>query len=462
MPLQFLPCSITPIALSHVVGRHVILCPTALHNPCQKADAMQKNSALTGRLTYSLLIVLFYILGRNIRLPWLIPQEEIADVLSMQYYISQMLGSARKGSSLFALGLSPWMSASIIASLIQSVTWRPGTRAGQDPAKTSRISILLTLLFAIVQALVRCQSASFQEIPGLSPSLLVFLTMLLWVTGSLVTVWLSGQNAAWGIGGKSLLVLVNLVFSINQAIVSEAVSLRETMRAGGSAAALPALLLILGITSLSLLVPAFLKFSEIRLPVVRIMISRQYEGESYLPISLNPSGTFPEMYTMSLYSIPYYVLLFLGALQPGRKAVYTAMAQHFDLQSIPSVACYLAVFCFLTFFLSLLLVNPTKMAEALEKSGDFIDGYRPGRETKRCIKMAVMSASVFSCIGMGLVTVGPLFLRVILHAHSQIFMMPITIAMLANLLLEIFEELRVEWRLEHMDQAPAKDSGGLL
>ncbi|MGN1023370.1 MAG: hypothetical protein ACI4OJ_07730 [Lachnospiraceae bacterium] len=423
---------------------------------------MQKNSALTGRLTYSLLIILFYILGRNIRLPWLIPQEETSDILSMQYYISQMLGSARKSSSLFALGLSPWMSASIIASLIQSVTWRPGTRAGQDPAQTNRISILLTLLFAIVQALVRCQSASFQVIPGMSQALLMFLTLLLWVTGSLITVWLSGQNATWGIGGKSLLVLVNLVFSINQAIVSEAVSLREAVKAGSSAAALQSLALILGITALSLLVPTFLKFSEIRLPVVRVMISHQYEGESYIPISLNPSGTFPAMYTMSLYSIPYYVLMFLGTLQPGKKDTYTALAQRFDLQSIPSVVCYLIVFCFLTFFLSLILVNPAKMADALEKSGDYIDGYRPGRETKHCIKRAVIAASVFSCIGMGLVTVGPLFLRVLLHVRSQIFMMPVTIAILVNLLLEIFEELRVEWRLEHMDQAPMKSPGGLL
>lgn len=423
---------------------------------------MQKNSALTGRLVYSLLIILFYILGRNIRLPWLIPQKEPSDILSMQYYISQMLGSARKGSSLFALGLSPWMSASIIASLIQSVTWRPETRAGQDPAQTSRISILLTLLFAIVQALVRCQNAAFQEIPGIFQSLLIFLTLLLWVTGSLITVWLSGQNAAWGIGGKSLLVLVNLVFSVNQAIVSEVVSLREAMKAGSSAAALQYLALILGITALALLVPTFLRFSEIRLPVVRVMISCQYEGESYIPISLNPSGTFPAMYTMSLYSIPYYVLLFLGTLQPGKKDAYIALAQRFDLQSIPSVVYYLIVFCFLTFFLSLILVNPAKMAEALEKSGDFIDGYRPGQETKRCIRRAVIAASVFSCIGMGLVTVGPLFLRVVLHARSQIFMMPITIAMLVNLLLEIFEELRVEWRLEHMDQTPSKSPGGLL
>lgn len=416
---------------------------------------MEKKNELAGKLLYSLMIVVIYILGRDIQLPWIVPQNTTPDTLSMQYYISEMLGSASHSGSILALGLAPWMSASIISSLIQSATQEPGDQK-QSPAKANRRTMVLTLILALIQALVRSGSVKYVDRPGLTPALAEFMTIVLWISGSFLTVWLSDQNAAWGIGGKSLLILINLLFSLDSTVITESETIRETFRSSSSSAAAGYLALVLAILLVSIFLSIFLKYSEIHLPVVRVMISNRYAEESYIPVSLNPCGTFPAMYAMSLYSLPYYILTFLS-LFTGQRDTYQRLAAYFDLSTPSSVFVFFCVFCFLTIFLSLLLVNPAKIAEGLEKSGDFIDGVRPWKETKSCIQRAVLFASVCSCIGMGIVVIVPLFVRSILHSNDPIFMMPITLAILTNLFLSVFEEIRVEWRMSHYE-----DLGGSM
>lgn len=406
---------------------------------------MFRNNALAGKIFYSLLVILIYIAGRDIPLPWVIRQPVTAPAGGIQHYLSQLMGSEMQSASILALGLAPMMSASILTSLIRSVTERPGHR--QRSARVySGLTMGLTFLFAIVQAFVRSRGLQFAPYAGLPAGILQLLTVSVWTAGAFVTVWLTDRNTAWGIGDQSLLILVNILYGLRQTVWQQYTSI-GTHLAGSQQQGIELLVLSLVIIAISLVLPLFLQRSEIRLPVIRIMLDSDISTDSYLPISMNPCGTFPAMYSMSLFSIPYYLAAFLALLFPGRPGLAKA-AGYFDLASVSSVLLFLLVFCALTFFLALLMVDPAKIAESLERSGDFINGVRPGEETARYLRRAVCAASAVSCLGMGVVVILPLFLRVVLHSQEQIFMMPMTLAMLANMLLSLLQEVQVELRMQ--------------
>ncbi len=411
---------------------------------------MKNHNSLSGRFRYTACIVLLYIIGKNIPVPWVQQEAVVAEAGGMNYFISQMLGSDIGINSVLTLGMMPWMSASVAMHIFTSLFGRRGRQR-----TSSRVSFYRTMIFALIVAVINAfvRSRDMTYVPwqlfgaDLPQALLRAMTIAVWTAGAFITIWLTERNGKWGIGGMSFLVLINMLYSMRGMLIRAIGSIYTYSTGQDPSITLTRSFLALGIIAVSILVSTFLKSAEFRIPVVRIMITQQHPDSNYIAISLNPAGTMPTVYCMSFFSLPYMLLALVNMFVPNHPVILYWM-KVMDLGTIPGILIFAAMFAVLTVSLALIIVNPGEIAERLQRTGDYIDGMDPGRQTERLLRKKIGVACFVSILGMGTMIIVPLILRVVLGSNQSIFNLPITMTLMSSIILEIFEELRTRRDLE--------------
>lgn len=298
--------------------------------------------------------------------------------------------------------------------------------------------MILTLIIAVGEAALRAHRLDYSSAAGMTQSTMTFLTAILLVAGSFVCMWLADRNERKGIGGKSLLILVNILESLRITAMSHLLKI-----AGGLhhlngrlqayiAAALFSLLLILMVL--------LLQRAEIHLPINRVMIHNVYADKDYLAISMLPAGTMPAMFALTFFMLPVYALRFFSLLMPGRAEAFRDIALWFSLGTPHGVVLYLAIMVGLTVVFAHINIDPQDIADGLMKSGDCIPGIRPGEETAEHIERRIAAGILISVIAMGIGIGLPLAVGILWQLPQEITMLPTTILILASLVVTIMDE----------------------
>ena len=397
---------------------------------------MREHSILRGRIEYSVLIVLVYLLGRSIPIPWVVYQEPENVGNGIQALIGSFLGSSISTTSLFSLGLTPWVTAMVVVSVFQK-TVQDKTQK-RSPGQSNRKILVLASFLAVVQALIDAGKMQYRPYGNLRVTELWLLTAAVLVGGSFLIRWLVGRNTAWGIGGQALIILVNILGNLRTMAT-------EMIRTAGMRPV--RLLLILAAGLVIVLAMLFLEGGEFRNTVRRIGINNLYAADDYIAIRLTPAGTMPVMYVMSFFTLPYYVLLVLRIFLPGSAWIDEGLSV-LNLNQTAGVWIFGGLLLVLTVVLSVIMVGPGEIARNLEQQGDYLDYMEPGRETALHLFGQTVTAAIFSGVVTWLLVIPPLFARAVQGSSSGLYMAPMTIMVAAGMAAELLEEAKVYRTME--------------
>ena len=378
-------------------------------------SAFSKATELKKRIWFTLGALLVYRFGTYIPLPGINPdalaqsfQQHSQGVLGL---FNMFAGGAVARMAIFALGIMPYISASIIVQLMTSVV--PSLEALKKEGEAGRKVINQytrygTVLLALVQAYaisVGLESGSgIVTDPGLFFRITSVITL---VGGTMFLMWLGEQITARGIGnGISLIIFAGIVANLPHAISGTL----ELGRTGALSTALILGVIVLAIALIAVIV--FVERAQRRLLIQypkRQVGNRMAQGEtSHLPLKLNTAGVIPPIFASSLLLLPATVAGFANTENmPAWASTLLSALGHGQPIYMFMYAALMAFFCF---FYTAIVFNPKDTADQLKKHSGFIPGIRPGERTAEYIDYVLTRITVIGAIYIVMVCLIPEFL----------------------------------------------------
>jgi preprotein translocase subunit SecY len=296
-------------------------------------------------------------------------------------FLDLFSGGALKNFAIFALGMSPYISASIMMQLLTIMV--PSLEALSKEGEYGRRIInrytrYLTLVVSLVQSFGLAVYIEHQPNIVLTPGWGFRLSAVLFLSiGALFVMWLGEQINAHGIGnGSSMIIFAGIIarFPADMMRVFESVRLGQTdlLMVG-----------LLGIITIAfILCIIFLERGERKVPVQyakRIIGHHVYGGQSsYIPLKLNPSNVVPVIFSSAILQMPLMITGFLAARWPELNRTFI---DWLGRDSLLMIVLNAGLIIFFAFFYTAVIFNPVELADNIRKSGGFIPGIRPGKKT---------------------------------------------------------------------------------
>jgi len=374
---------------------------------------------LWARLRFVFLAMVVYRIGTHIPVPGLDP-DRVSDLFNQNQgtilgMFNMFSGGALERMSILALGIFPYISASIIMQLMTAVTPSLEQLKKEGDAGRRKINQYTrygTVLLAIVQGLA--MSVSFSGLAyGGEPNLAFhFIAVTSLVTGAVFMMWLGEQVTERGIGnGISLLIFAGIVAGLPTAIGAAF----ESARQGDLH---PLMLLIIAVMAMAVIWGIVrIERGQRRITVnyAKRQQGRQAYGAqtSHLPLKVNMSGVIPAIFASSILLFPASIAQWFG---DGGDGPVSNFLQDFALAIGPgqplNVLLFSALIVFFCFFYTALMFNPKEVADNLKKSGAYIPGIRPGEQSAKYIDSVLTRLTVVGSIYMAAVCLLPQFLVV--------------------------------------------------
>lgn len=384
-------------------------------------SSARASSGVKQRIFFVLIGIFIYRVGAHITIPG-IDQIQLAKLFAEQQkgvlgFFNLFSGGALSRMTLFALGVMPYITSSIIIQLMSSVV--PSLEQLKKEGdlgrrKLSQYTRFGTLFLSIFQAMGMCRGlvmSQFQVVVNPDAYFYFVATMTL-VTGTMFLMWLGEQMTERGIGnGISLLIFSGIVSRFPSAIGQLMVQMRQGQLA--VIFLLVVLALIVGITTLVV----FIERAQRRIPIHyarRQQGNKLYQSQnSHLPLKINTAGVIPPIFATSIIVFPTTILQYLGgAQQGGWSASISRLLQ-------PGQPVYLIAFStaivFFCFFYAALVFNAKETATNLKKSGAFIPSIRPGEQTGIYIDQVLTRLTFVGAIYLVLITVVPAMMVSVWH-----------------------------------------------
>ncbi len=372
---------------------------------------------LKRRLLFLLGALIVFRIGSYIPVPGIDP-ETLAELFRSQKggildMFNMFSGGALSRFTIFALGIMPYISASIIMQLMAVVS--PTLEALKKEGESGRRKITQytrygTFALALFQAMsiaiaLESQRGLVVE-PGIAFRIITTLTL---TTGTMFLMWLGEQITERGIGnGISLIIFAGIAAGLPQAVVGTL----ELQRTGALS-----ILMVLFIAALVIGVTAFVCFVECGQRRILVNYAKRQVGNkvyggqsSHLPLKLNMSGVIPPIFASSIILFPATLVGWFGTSE-GMEWLKNIAGMLSPGQPI-YVLLYASAIIFFCFFYTALVFNPKETADNLKKSGAFVPGIRPGDQTARYIEKIMMRLTLTGSIYVTLVCLLPEFLIV--------------------------------------------------
>jgi preprotein translocase subunit SecY len=372
---------------------------------------------LRNRVMFTLALLAVYRIGAHIPTPGInagvleeLFKQSQGSVLGLFDMFSG--GNFRK-LTIFALGIMPYITASIILQLMQVVF--PYLERLQKEGELGRRKITqytryLTIVLSVIQSLTIATTLQHTNLSGQSlvyhPGLgFILMTILTLTTGSAFIMWLGEQISERGIGnGMSLIIFVGIVVGLPRAI--DDLYHKATSQAWGPFTALALIFLV----ALMVAVVAFIVFVEggqRRIPVqyAKRVIGRRVMGgqSSYLPLRVNSGGVIPPIFASSLLAFPATAALILGSKWAFVNVIKDKLAWGEPLYTV----VYVTLIMLFAFFYVGIVFNPTELADNMRKNGGFIPGIRPGRNTSEHVSRILKRLTFIGAVYLALVCLLP-------------------------------------------------------
>lgn len=318
-------------------------------------------------------------------------------------------GGTLANFSIMALGLNPYINASIILQLLTFVvpSLEELSKEGEyGQEKIDQYTRFLTVPLAVMQAFAMYTLLKNQGvIANLSPLSLVALILTM-TGGSVLAIWLGELITEYGVSnGVSFLIFAGIVARL-PVVLSQSVSVIQTqdlLKMG--------VFLVLSIIVVGLIV--FMNEASRRIPINYARRgSNVTQGSSYLPLRLNQAGVIPIIFAVSLVLLPSFLTQFLSnANNPQVAELSVKIARAFNPQSLIYNIFYFLLVVGFTYFYTAVVFNPEKIAENLQKNGGFIPGIRPGNQTVKYLGAVLNRITLVGAVFLGFIAILPSFFQ---------------------------------------------------
>ena len=368
---------------------------------------------LRKRVFFTFLVLAVYRLGAHIPTPGVDPHaiSEFfkASAGSIFGFLDIFSGGALRRLSVFALGIMPYISSSIILQLL-TVVWpyleKLSKEGEMGRKKITQYTRYGTVLLSFIQATGIALWLERQVAPGGAPLVphpgwgFRLMTVLTLTTGTIFIMWLGEQITERGIGnGISLIIFAGIVAGLPRAIFG----LFEQIRNGtiNILTLVAVLAFMFGIVALIV----FVERAQRRIPVQyakRVVGRRVYGGQNtYLPLRVNTGGVIPIIFAISILSLPGYLAQISGAEWMKRAAASVSMGHPLY------ILLYAAGILFFCYFYTSIVFNPTDTADNMRKYGGFIPGIRPGKKTADYIDTVLSRITIVGALYLTFVALLP-------------------------------------------------------
>jgi preprotein translocase subunit SecY len=425
-----------------------------------------KIEELRNRILYTIGIVLIYRLGSFVVLPGVNPSElaglQAQTSSGLMGLLNMFSGGAFSNASIFALGIMPYISASIVVQLLGMAIpyFQKLQKEGESGRKKiNQITRYLTILITGFQAQayianlvsqLRNPDGSITAImpfdgTAVSPFFWISSTVIL-ISGTMFVMWLGERITDKGIGnGISLIIMIGIIARLPFALVAEFVSRLEEQGGG-----LVYFILEIALLVFVILLTILLVQGTRRIPVQyakRIVGNKQYGGvRQYIPLKVNAAGVMPIIFAQAIMFLPLTVAGFTNSDMSGFVAAFSNINGFW----------YNLVFFFMillfTYFYTAITINPNQMAEDMKKNGGFIPGVKPGKRTAEFIDNVMSKITLPGSMFLGLVAIMPaLISQVGVNQQFAQFYGGTSLLILVGVVLDTLQQIESHLLMRHYD-----------
>lgn len=327
--------------------------------------------------------------------------------------LDSLLGQAFSGKSIFALGIMPYISASIVVQLLGVAVpyFQKLQKDGESGRnKMTQITRFLTIAICLVQGYgynqVTVSSPDSLLLPGISPVFFIIYSTLILIAGTMFCMWVGEKITEKGIGnGVSLLIMVGIISRFIPGIYAE---FGQQLADGSLILLLVEVVVWVAIVAAIIMIVQAVR--QIPLSYAKQMISNKvYDGQrSYLPLKVNSAGVMPIIFAQAIMFLPSFVLTSFESQNLTVKEIGLAYADPTSWTYTLTLAFLILVF---TYFYTAITIHPNQIADDLKRSGGFIPGVKPGQSTADYIDDVLSKITLPGAVFIALIAIIPSFAR---------------------------------------------------
>ena len=392
-----------------------------------------KNKEIMGRIVFTIMILFIFRLGAQVRVPGvdIPPTSQLSSYLNGNNPLSLMNllgGGTMQSFSIFALGVSPYITAQIIVQLL-STDVLPALselkRQGQYGRKKIEMATrYLTLMLGAVQAygiIKTMQASEYIEFATAEYEWMTYIyIVIVLLAGTMLVMWLGDQISVKGIGnGISMIIFAGIVSSLPSQMVNAWQQwCSPYIFAQGESETIAGIFKFLLYVFAYLLIIAFVTFIELSKRKIPVQHSGKGGGQtqsmakaSFLPIKINSAGVIPVIFASSILMAPSVIMAFVDPenANPGWLGIFNTSTMY-DMGGwyMPwGLIIYLVLTIAFCFFYANLQINPAQLAENFQKNGSYIPGIRPGNETERYVRKVLNRVTVIGAAALAFIAALP-------------------------------------------------------
>ncbi len=417
---------------------------------------------LKKRILFTLLVLIVERIGTHIPVPGINSQALIVfmeqsrggGILDLYDLFA---GGAFSRATIFALGIMPYISASIIIQLLGAVTpyfQRLQKEGEEGRKKITQYTRYGTVLIAAMQAVG--VSIFLENIQPLSNGMVVvpdagwgfrMLTVLTLMAGTVLIMWFGEQITERGVGnGVSLIIFIGIVARFPAAILDEI----QQVAAGNRQILTEVFLLALMVGTIAIVVLLTQGVRKIPVQYAKRVVGRKvYGGQStHIPLRVNTAGVMPIIFAQSIMFIPQSITSFF----PNNE-IMQRFASYFDVTSVLYWIVYGVMIVFFTYFYTAIAFNPIDVAENMKKYGGFIPGVRPGKKTAEYIDHILTRITLPGSIFLAIIAIFPYLIAKFMNVSYNLasFFGGTSLLIVVGVALDLLQQLESHLLMRHYD-----------
>lgn len=414
-----------------------------------------KERDLLKRILFTLMIMIIFVIIGTITLPGIKVNEQ-SDSNSTTSFIgilNTIGGGGLRQFSLVSLGISPFITASLVMTFLQTKLFPPIYRLYQSgPAgriKINYITYSLTFVFAIVQSVVIIQtlrkSSTVIQIeidPKFNTEWFVWIVLpFILVAGTYFSIFLSEQITNKGVGnGSSMLILAGSIISLPNLFTSAWGFWVQNKMGLELFRGIVYLISFTIAFILMVFIISFIYQAERRIPIQHTGVgrSKNVKDLTYLPLKLNASGIMPVIFSSMLVAFPLLIVNMINDFKPSMATTW--MIENFDLKKPIGLTIFAVMTFLITIFLSIQQSKIDKIVEDFNKSSTFIPGIIPGEQTEDYLFSIVLRLSIFSAIYLTILSSSQ-YVAIIAGAPQQLVIPATSIMIVVTVSIETVQQI---------------------
>lgn len=409
-----------------------------------------KIDELRVRILYTLLILLVYRIGSFIVLPG-VDHNSLQDQQAKEGLLgllNMFAGGSFSRASIFALGVMPYISASIVVQLLGIAVpyFQKMQKEGESGRKKiNQITRYLTIGITALQAIGYVKSQIAPDARLISEPLFTISSMVILTAGTMFVMWMGEKITDKGIGnGISILIMVGIIAQLPYGIGAEFISRQNGQ--GGLIAFFIEFVALFAVVIFTVLVIQGTR----KVPVQyakKIVGNKQFGGvRQYIPLKLNAAGVMPIIFAQAIMFIPSTIIQFFPNAQSATLASFS------DYTSWQYNLTFAILIILFTFFYTAITINPNQMADDMKKNGGFVPGVKPGKTTADFIDGIISKITFPGSVFLAIIAILPSF-AIIAGVNSQFahFFGGTSLLILVAVVLDTLQQVESHLLMRHYD-----------